>query len=90
MLNLNSRNTCDEERCQNTWNTKENKKKLMDHLNKLSNAVGFEFNKNQVYNRFRHKVKNQPGGIVVRIVRKIDMENVVEIQKKKNIQRSWL
>ena len=80
-------NNLEQETKQNTLEIRgvpyKNDENLMDLLKQMGNAVNFDFNVNMIDKCFRYKVNNQPGGIVVRFVRKIDLDKLLELRKKK-------
>lgn len=56
---------------------------VMDILRKMSEAIAFDFDNNMVDNCFRYKNVNNNGNIVVRFVRKLDMELFMQKRRVK-------
>lgn len=76
---------------------------LLEIVGKLSEVVGFEFSENMVDNCYRYKSRedakskkskdatDRPGGIVVKFVRKIDMDLFVKkLREKRNVNTRHL
>ncbi|KAG8305143.1 hypothetical protein J6590_076138 [Homalodisca vitripennis] len=68
--------------------SKENDKEdLLDLISRVAAAIGFEFQVNMIDNCYRYRTAagadGRPGGIVVRFVRKLDLEHFIQKRKDK-------
>ncbi|KAG8325630.1 hypothetical protein J6590_061930 [Homalodisca vitripennis] len=63
------------------------KEDLLDLISRVAAAIGFEFQVNMIDNCYRYRTAagadGRPGGIVVRFVRKLDLEQFIQKRKDK-------
>ncbi|KAG8268166.1 hypothetical protein J6590_035135 [Homalodisca vitripennis] len=63
------------------------KEDLLDLISRVAAAIGFEFQVNMIDNCYRYRTvvraDGRPGGIVVRFIRKLDLEQFIQKRKDK-------